>query len=713
MSPRRDNSPAIGRRNFLKGATLAGTAAAITAAPAANAVPTAPAAKLKAALPGPRQIAADTQAPVKDPATQTSSGGDFMVDVFKTLDIDYLAMNCASSFRGLHEAVLNYNNNKPEILTCPHEEIAVAMGHGYAKIEGKPMAMICHGVVGLQHATMAMYNAWCDRVPVYVMGGNIVEADKRMPGAEWVHSAIDIGALTRDFTKWDDQPTSLQHFAESAVRAYKVAMTPPMGPVLLSLDAELQENPIREAESLRIPKLGRVMAPVGDSGAIADAAKMLVGRREPGDRLRPPRAHAGRHGAARRARRDAAMRGDRQCRADELPDAASAQHELPPRPGAGAGRRDPGAGDERSLGRAQPVQRPHRAQLPAGHQEGRQGHHARHARPLSQGQLPGLRALPGRRSLHRGRRRGVAAVADRAGQDASSTSGRKAAYEARGKKLAAARLAMIEQAKSDATLGWDASPITTARMCAEVYAQIKDEDWSLVGNAIRNVWPHRLWDIKKPYQWNGGSGGAGIGYNLPASIGAALANKRHGRLTVAFGGDGDFNFVPGALWTAAHHKIPLLYVVHNNRAYHQEVMYLQAMAARHGRGIDNAHIGTTLTDPNIDYATVARGFGVAWRRADHRPEGPRARDQARARGGQARRARADRCRHRSALRERCHEKSSFDRRGDRCRRCLSVAFGTPGARAGCAAGRRRQRQARLSGGRAACIATAAPGRAAR
>src|SRR5690242_17764130 len=237
MTKRHAQPPAIGRRNFLKGAALAGTAA--MAAPAAGAMPMASPEKLKAGLPGPRQIAVETQAPVKDPATQNSSGGEFMADVFKSLNLDYLAMNCASSFRGLHEAVLNHSNNKPEILTCPHEEIAVAMGHGYAKMEGKPMAFICHGVVGLQHATMAMYNAWCDRVPVYCMGGNIVEADKRMPGAEWVHSAIDIGALTRDFTKWDDQPTSLQHFAESAVRAYKVAVTPPMAPVLLSLDAEL------------------------------------------------------------------------------------------------------------------------------------------------------------------------------------------------------------------------------------------------------------------------------------------------------------------------------------------------------------------------------------------------------------------------------------------------------------------------------------------
>jgi acetolactate synthase-1/2/3 large subunit len=188
--------------------------------------------------------------------------------------------------------------------------------------------------------------------------------------------------------------------------------------------------------------------------------------------------------------------------------------------------------------------------------------------------------------------------------------GRKSAFDARGKKLSAARLAMVEQSKSEATIGWDASPITTGRMCAEVYAQIKDEDWSLVGNGIRITWPHRLWNFDQPHRWNGGSGGAGVGYNLPASLGAALANKAHGRLTVAFGGDGDFMFNPGTLWTAAHHQIPMLYIVHNNRAYHQEYMYLQAMAARHGRGIDKADIGTTIKDPNVDYATVARGMGA-------------------------------------------------------------------------------------------------------
>jgi thiamine pyrophosphate-dependent acetolactate synthase large subunit-like protein len=187
---------------------------------------------------------------------------------------------------------------------------------------------------------------------------------------------------------------------------------------------------------------------------------------------------------------------------------------------------------------------------------------------------------------------------------------RKSALEARGKKLAEAHRAMVEQARTDATIGWDASPITLGRLCAEVWEQVRTEDWSLVGNGININWPRRLWTFDKKHQWNGGSGGAGVGYNAPGSLGGALANKKHGRLSITFQGDGDLMFAPGTLWTAAHHQIPILYIMHNNRAYHQELMYVQAMADRHMRGVENAHIGTTLRDPYIDYATVAKGFGV-------------------------------------------------------------------------------------------------------
>jgi acetolactate synthase-1/2/3 large subunit len=608
MPKRREDKPAVGRRNFLKGAGLVG-AAALTPA-AANAQAVAPKSNLKAATPGPLQLAADTQPPTRESVTQASSGGDFMVDVFKSLDIDYLAMNCASSFRGLHEAIINYaKNSKPEILTCPHEEIAVHMGQGYAKMEGKPLAMICHGVVGLQHATMAMYNAWCDRVPVIVFGGNIVEADKRAPGAEWVHSAVDPGALVRDFVKWDDQPASLQHFAESLVRAYKIATTPPMGPVFISLDAELQENPIRERESLRIPKLARVIPPQADSGAVKELAKLLVAAEAPVivcDRL--ARTPAG-------MPRLIELAETLQC---AVVDNAGRMNFPSRHPLNQSFRRGP------VISQADVVLAIEMNEL-WGTLNAFSDRIVRTSRPVTKKDAKiitlGTRDLYLKSNYQDFGRHQDVDMAIAGDGEASLPAlieevkrlvdgGHKSAYEARGKRLATARLAMVEHAKADATMAWDASPITTARMCAEVWAQIKDEDWSLVGNGIRITWPHRLWDFTKSYQWNGGSGGAGIGYTAPASLGAALANKRHGRLTLNFNGDGDLMFVPSTLWTAAHHHIPMLYIVHNNRAYHQEVMYLQAMANRRGRGISDVTIGTTITNPNVDYATVARGFGV-------------------------------------------------------------------------------------------------------
>jgi acetolactate synthase-1/2/3 large subunit len=217
-----------------------------------------------------------------DVLTETRSGSDFMVDVIKALGIEYVCSNPGSSFRGLHESVINYGGNKnPEFITCCHEESSVAMAHGYAKIEGKPLAILAHGTVGLQHASMAIYNAWCDRVPVYIIVGNIVDATKRIGAVEWAHSVQDAAVMVRDYVKWDDAPASLPHFAESAVRAYKIAMTPPTLPVLLVADAELQENPISEKLALHIPKLGQFTPPEGDSAAIAEAARMLVAAPNP------------------------------------------------------------------------------------------------------------------------------------------------------------------------------------------------------------------------------------------------------------------------------------------------------------------------------------------------------------------------------------------------------------------------------------------------
>ena len=266
-----------------------------------------------------------------------------MVDVIKSLGVPYICGNPGSSFRGLQESIVNYGGNEqPEFLTCLHEESAVAMAHGYAKIEGKPLIVLAHGTVGLQHASMAIYNACCDRVPVYVILGNTLDAAMRYPGVEWVHSVQDAAAMVRDYVKWDDAPVSLQHFAESAVRAYKVAMTPQAGPVVLVADSELQERPIPANDRLRVPKLTLAAPPQADSGAVAEVARLLVGATNPvliADRAART---AGRHGAARRARRAAAGVGrqhaaehdaaDRR-RADEFPVAPSAQPDAAQRGG--------------------------------------------------------------------------------------------------------------------------------------------------------------------------------------------------------------------------------------------------------------------------------------------------------------------------------------------------------------------------------------------
>ena len=605
---KRSPSAAANRRNFLKGAGLVGAAAAVAAPVAANAVPAAQLEKSKIGLPGPLQVAAESLPPSGDPVNQTSSGGDFMTDVINSLGVEYMFINCASSYRGLHEAIINHGNNKPEIITCVHEDIAVHMAQGYAKMAGKPAAMACHGVVGLQHATMAMYNAWCDRVPVLVFGGNIMEADKRAPGAEWLHSGVDIGQIVREFTKWDDQPASLQHFAESTARAYKIATTSPMGPVFIALDAELQENPIPEGVNLQIPKFSPVVPPQGDPAAIAEAAKMLVNAQNPlivCDRVaRTPAGMANLVALAEALQCGVIDNAGRMNFPSRHPLNQSFRRGL--------------------IGQADVILAMEMNDL-----WGTLTHFSdrieRRSKPAYKKDTKivtlGTRDLF-QKSNYQDFGRWQDVDLDIAGDAEASLpalteavkrltdDGRKAAFADRGQKLAKAHLAMVEQSKTDATIGWDSSPITTARMCAEVYDAIKDQDWSVVGTAIRLNWMHRLWDFNKPHQWNGGSGGAGIGYNLPASLGAALANKKEGRFTVAFGGDGDFMFNPGTLWTAAHHKIPMLYIVHNNRAYHQEYMYLVAMAARHGRGVEKMDIGTTIKDPNIDYATVARGMGV-------------------------------------------------------------------------------------------------------
>jgi thiamine pyrophosphate-dependent acetolactate synthase large subunit-like protein len=543
--------------------------------------------------------------------TESRSGSDFMVDVIKSLGIEYVCSNPGSSFRGLHESLINYGGNKnPEFITCCHEESSAAMAHGYFKIEGKPLAILAHGTVGLQHASMAIYNAWCDRVPVYIVVGNILDATKRIGPVEWAHSVQDAAAMVRDYVKWDDAPASLPHFAESAVRAYKIAMTPPTLPVLLVADAELQENPIADNLALHIPKLGEFAPPEGDSAAIAEAARMLVNAHNPvilADRL---------------ARTPAGIKN--------LVDLAeSLQAPVISRPGR---MNFPSRHPLNQTGRANFLIREADILLGLemsdfwGNVNSFRDQMRRTSEPLIK---PGTKLVSinaddlytksNYQDFDRFREVDWAIAAD--GESTLPalteavkrlmTDDQRRACEQRGAQLAKARQQILERDREAAAVAWDASPISTARLCAEIWNQVKDRDWSLVSTTVfQSDWPQRLWNMDKHYHYIGTQGGYGIGYGAPAAVGAALANRKYGRLSVNIQCDGDLMYAPGVLWTAAHHQIPLLSVMHNNRGYHQEVMQVQIMADRRNRGIDRANIGTTITAPYIEYAKLAQSMGM-------------------------------------------------------------------------------------------------------
>jgi acetolactate synthase I/II/III large subunit len=599
---------AVDRRRFMAAVGAAGAATTVsTGASAATSPPPAP--NRRRAL---QLAAAEAQPPAEEtPLTATRTGSDYMVDVLKALNLEYIASNPGSTFRGLHESIINYGGNQqPEFLTCCHEESAIAIAHGYAKAAGRPMAALVHGTVGLQHGSMAIYNAYCDRVPIVVMTGNAVDADKRRPGVEWAHSVQDGASLVRDFTKWDDQPGSLVSFGESLIRAYALAATPPMAPVLIVADTDLQEGPIPDNRSIDVPKPTSVLAPIGDINAVRAAVELLATAENPVIIV------------DRYARTHAAM--------DQLVEFA----ELVQAPVCDLGSRMnfPNTHYLNQTGRmrnlvaaadfilaVEPVDlwgatHRFRDQL---------------FRSWTTGTKPGVKiaaigmtdflAKANYQDFQRYEPVDIAIAGD--GEATmpfliealrrAIPADRKGAYTARGEKLRAIHQALLEQARSDAAYAWNASPISTARLCQEVWGAVRDSDWALVSETtFLGNWPKRLWAMNKPYSHIGGGGGAGVGYGLPAAVGAALAYRDTGRLAVNLQGDGDIMYAPGALWTAAHHRIPLLSVVHNNRAYHQELMHVQRMANRHNRGVDRAHIGTTLTDPNIDYATVARGLGV-------------------------------------------------------------------------------------------------------
>ena len=612
-----------GRRGFLKGAAVGGIAAA--AAPAIAAAQPTP-------TTGPR-ASANAQAQGRDPSsarpaqpvstagetstrdeglTYTTCGGDYMTDVLRSLGIEYFAATPGNTFMGLHEAIVNYGMlTQPKIrsLTTMHEEASVAMSHGYAKIAGKPMACMFHTTVGTMHASMAIYNAYADRVPIFMMTGAALQEERRPGGVDWLHDATDGPAMVRDFTKWDDTPASLTHFGESAVRAWKFAMTPPYGPVLLAVDTQMQEDEIPggAAKTPAIPKLPRIVPPAGEAGAVRELAAMLVKAEHPvivADRC--ARTTEGLKLLTELAEtlqapvcdttnrmnfpwRHPLNQSSRQ--AAQLQQADMVLGLEPGDPFGLANRKDKEGNVRRFLKPEAKVVTISSVEL------------------YPKGNYQDLQRYPS--NIDMAMEADAQATLPFLIEEVKRQMGAKNQFEARGQACAKAHHDDLENNKRNAAFGWDDNPISMPRLSQELYEQLKNEDWSLVSDTnFQSRWPQKLWHADKHYQYIGGHGAAGIGYLTPASLGAALANQEHGRVSVSFIGDGDLMFGPGVLWTAAHERIPILYLVHNNRGYHMEIMQMQVIANRRNRGIDRLGIACGIDNPNIDYAMMAKSMGM-------------------------------------------------------------------------------------------------------
>jgi acetolactate synthase I/II/III large subunit len=592
----------FGRRSFLKNAAGAAALASTTPVVEAQKPASGSAAASPSGVPAPSGAQLERDAGnIRPPAVArkiTRAGSDLMVQTIRDLGVEYVAANPGSSFEGLQESFINYGNppnRMPEFVTALHEESAVTMAHGYAKAEGKPMLALLHGTIGIQHGAMSIYQAYCDRVPVLMIAGND-------PDFIPAHTAHDMAGMVRSYTKWDAQPKTLDEALAAIQRAYNEAITPPMGPTLIVLDSELQKD---NAPNAQVPVYKPPEFAAIDASQAREIAKGLVdaqNSRIAVGRLRTP------EGVKRAVELAELVGASTSTTATTGPMSFPQRHPLCG-PGADTNY-DYTLGLE--VGGAQAAIIGPGLKKVAG-QRDRDG--------IDFG------AVNGRGGFGRGSRGPASAPPIEADAEASLpliieqvksqlTAGQKARIQERAARHARANheahVAALMQAVEAKRAGWNGSPIATARIYAELWPLIMHEDWCLSSpsnfSGGHNV---QLWEHNKPYSYLGGQGAGGMGYGAPASVGAALAAKARNRIVVNIQTDGDLNYAPGVLWTAVHHKLPMLTVMHNNRAWHQEFMFVEYMAGVRGRGGNRGDIGTTLRDPFIDYAKMAAGYGMA------------------------------------------------------------------------------------------------------
>lgn len=535
-------------------------------------------------------------------------GSDVIVDILHACGITYAACNPGASFRGLHDSIVNYGDNRlPELIQCCHEEISVAIAHGYAKATGQPMAAILHNIVGLQHASMALFNAWCDRAPVLALGATgPMDATQRRPWIDWIHTALVQGSLVRDYVKWDDQPYTLAAVPESFLRAYRIAQTDPQGPVYVCYDAGIQEEVIHTP--ILLPEIQRYAPPASpqaNPAALEQAAGLLVQAQNPvlivdlvgrhpgavphlvqlaellaipvidrGGRFNFPNTHgldctdvAG----------DILATADVVLALDVLDlfgalgsvDKATRMFKSAVRPQTQIIHITMGDFLVRSW--AADYERLPAVDLPIA--------------------ADTAVALPHLVDLCRAR----------------LTAPIKARCATRAEALAGQHRLRRQRWQQEGQAARQQRPLAVPTVVAEVWDAIKHEDWVLVNNAV-GAWTRRLWDWERPGCFLGGSGGAGLGYGMGAALGGVLAHRS--KLCINLQADGDLLYTPSALWTAAHHRLPLLVVMFNNRSYYNSEEHALELARVRERPPGNAGIGTRLDDPPVNFARLAEAYGL-------------------------------------------------------------------------------------------------------
>jgi acetolactate synthase-1/2/3 large subunit len=560
--------------------------------------------------------ATPSQVPAPSGVAVAEFGSDLMVELLRDLGIEYISFNPGATFRGLHDSLVE--SGEVPIIICLHEEVSVAIAHGYAKATGRPMAVALHDVVGLQHAAMAIYNAWCDRVPILLLGATgPIDATKRRPWIDWIHTANVQGQQVRDYVKWDDQPGSLAATPESIVRAMKLMTTEPQAPVYICTDTEHLEEPAEPARQAFDLDLDRFPTPAPtppDSAALDEVARWLVEAERPivvadlvgrsqvafdalvelaellalpvidpeGEYWKnalnfPTRHPLNLSGEQQRLVADADVVLGLECRdlfgiLSQVRPEESATHSLTS-PDAKVAHVSLSHLITRAwtadFSRLQPVD----------------VHLAAELEPTLVALLARVREL----------------LAGGAG-DAAQRDRREGELVAASARL---REGWDREASDDSGPG-----ITQAHLAWVLGQALGDHDPVLANGHLGN-WALRLWDLDRTDQYLGGQGGGGLGYGLGASIGAALAHRDGDRLVVDLQSDGDALFTPEALWTAANQEVPLLIVMDNNRAYFNSVKHANRVVSRRGRPRENAEVGTTIGAPFVDFATMARSFGVS------------------------------------------------------------------------------------------------------